>query len=99
MRCAREGELGADESRLYELVRPCRTRRAPSPHRRAAPQISRQFLASVSPDCVFNRTKVTLLLGTEVFSCEARKVVAAGWTDIVPAKVRRARALPFSALG
>lgn len=56
--------------------------------------IARHFLASVSPDCVYKKTKVTFICGGEVFTAEGSLVLKPGFTAVVPWRAVQAQPLP-----
>jgi DNA topoisomerase len=52
--------------------------------------VARHFLASVSPDAVFRRTRCAFEAGGEAFSAAGSVCVRAGFIAVMPWKVRRA---------
>lgn len=50
--------------------------------------IARHFLASLSPDCVYQRTSAGFTAGGESFSASGVSPVRAGFTAIMPWKVQ-----------
>ena len=49
--------------------------------------VVRHFLGSISPDCVFRRTKATLTCGGETFSCTGTQALRPGFTAVMPWRV------------
>ena len=62
--------------------------------------IARHFLASLSPDCRYHKTKVVVDLNGELFSTVGKQLEAAGWTEILLFGAMRddAKVLNMSAL-
>lgn len=50
--------------------------------------IARHFLASLSPDCITRRANATFTVGGETFAASGGTPVKAGFTAIMPWKVR-----------
>mmetsp|Transcript_3626 Transcript_3626/g.11267 ORF Transcript_3626/g.11267 Transcript_3626/m.11267 type:complete len:852 (+) Transcript_3626:59-2614(+) len=46
--------------------------------------IARHFLATLSPDCVYEKTKARFHIGSECFQCGGTRVVSPGWTALLP---------------
>ncbi|GBG76128.1 hypothetical protein CBR_g21876 [Chara braunii] len=56
--------------------------------------VTRNFIASFSPDCKFTRTNVSFTVGGEVFSCSGRSVTSPGFTAVMPWGAIRDEGLP-----
>ena len=51
------------------------------------PYVTRHFLGSVSPDCVFKRTKAVFTCGGETFTATGTSAARPGFTAVMPWKV------------
>eukprot|EP00758_Cryptobia_borreli_P003669 Tbor_TRINITY_DN3901_c0_g1::TRINITY_DN3901_c0_g1_i1::g.824::m.824/K03165/TOP3; DNA topoisomerase III len=50
--------------------------------------VVRHFIATLSPDCKIEKTKITILLGGEVFSASGKTVIDHGWTEIMKSEIK-----------
>lgn len=46
--------------------------------------IARHFLGTVSSNCKYKKTKVTFDIGSEVFTCSGKRIMQAGFYDVMP---------------
>lgn len=49
--------------------------------------VARHFLGSISPDCIFRRTRASFACGTETFSASGTLASKPGFTAIMPWRV------------
>lgn len=56
--------------------------------------VARTFLASLSPDCIYRRTRVTFTAGGETFFAEGCRTLRPGWTAVMPWRAVQNRPLP-----
>ena len=56
--------------------------------------VARHFIATVSPDCVYEAVSAVMALGSETFSTEGARVVDEGFTAVLPSMAPKGRALP-----
>jgi DNA topoisomerase III len=45
--------------------------------------ITRHFIATLSPDCVYEKTKACFQIGAETFMCGGTHVISPGWTTLL----------------
>ena len=55
--------------------------------------VARHFLGSISPDCIFRRTRASFTCGTETFSASGTMASKPGFTAIMPWRVGEHRGL------
>ena len=61
--------------------------------------IARHFIASLSPDCVYEKTSASVSVGGEKFSVAGQTVIDHGWTTVMPHRAIEENPLPEMSKG
>ena len=56
--------------------------------------VCRHFIASVSPDCKFTKTKITIDMNGEVFTASGKIIEEKGWTVVMPGSLPKDEPMP-----
>ena len=61
--------------------------------------VARHFIASLSPDARFAKTKIGILLNGENFSVSGKSLIEAGWMDVMPGQNTKDDKMPEVSVG